>query len=192
MSGRVEHQHHFDPEGRLFAEHWLTIAREKIRPDFQLNAAFADQLAHAYFETVRRVNVGLYDPEFRDGGVWVHTFFGRDVLVFQNKRVDIQPQKTTVSWDITGGFMRARRVKDGGQFLIRAEWRDDGAQLKLSSALDSYAARLTEIFGRRLGAFIYDLTQGVSHQFIITKFLREQARELQIVSKPRSEKETND
>jgi len=178
MAFSINHQLHFDARGRLDAEHSLAIPRTELRDDFNLDAAFLEKMVRDYFDTVRRINVFLYNPEFRGEEVFVHTPLRSDVLVFQKPKRGINDQKVEMSWEITGGFMRAQNVPDGGRFIIGAAWNDGGKTLTLYSKLDRYATRLIEWFGSSAGISIYKLTQGVSHSFILTQYLRAEARQI--------------
>ena len=174
MTFRESHVVRFEADGRLWSEQRIEIPC----PDRSLDAAFIEQLADEYFRAMRRMTFGIFYTVQRGEVFAMRAPVVGDVLVFDQRQVSCDTQRTRISWEVVGGAMRSRRAANGGRITFEAAQDQSDGVITLIIRVEDYTTRLIDLFGRRLGIIVYHCTQGLSHKTLTLRFLREQARQL--------------
>ena len=178
MALRELHVARFETDGRLWSEQRIEIPRAKWPADRAVDTDFIEQLSGNYFRAMRRMTLGVFRTIPRGAGMAMRAPIVGDVLVFDQRQMVDDTNSVRISWAVVGGAMRSRRAPSGGQIIFEAEQDQSGAVITLIVRVEDYTTRLIDLFGRRLGILVYHLTQGLSHQSLTLRFLREQARQL--------------
>lgn len=171
MSFKVEHNYRFDAAGKLDADDWVMIPRARVRSNFVLDDAFADEMARRYFELVEQTSLIPLKIMQDAQGVRYLAPLGKTALIFAEPERIVDARRVETSWRIAGGFMLAHRVNYGGRFYLGAEW-DNPDVLKLYCTIRRYPPRLINWFGVARGTAVYGRTQGLVHKQIGEKFLQ--------------------
>lgn len=172
MSFTVEHTYRFDAQGKLDADDWLLVPRARLRHDFELDAALADEMARRYFELVGQQGAFQLRVVRDINSVSYRAPLGKTAMLFAEPERVVDAQRAETSWRIAGGFLLAHHVQYGGRFYLGGEW-DAADALKLYCAIRRYPPRLLDYFGVKRGAQIYERSQGFVHKRTSARFLQE-------------------
>jgi hypothetical protein len=178
MAFHESHVVRFETDGRLWSEQRIEIPRTQWPRAQALDAAFIEQLADDYFRAMRRMTFRVFYTVQRGAMFAMRAPVVGDVLVFDQRQVTCDAQRTRISWAVVGGAMRSRRARSGGQISFEAAQDQSGAVIALIIRVEDYTTRFIDLFGQRLGIIVYHTTQGLSHKTLTLRFLREQAQQL--------------
>lgn len=176
MPFTVEHHYRFDAQGKLDADDWLTVPRARLKPQYVLDGALAQDMVHLYFETVAQWGF-IHVKVAQDANtIRLRAPLGKTALIFAEQECMVNAQRAETSWRIAGGFLLAHRVNYGGRFYLGAEWQSDA--LKLYSTIRRYPPRLAAYLGSKNGIALYDTLQGNTYKQIQARYLQRLAATL--------------
>jgi hypothetical protein len=159
----------------------VTMPRSEL--DRIWNAEYLERLARTYWRFLTRVSLGLlrivYGPDSREVVFLSKPFV---LLRFFAPEYEIAPNKGTVTWRIDKGLLVAPPGRGKGFLRISVERPEkpppgDQATLRVSSEVANFYPMLAGWgWWRKIGTFIYRITQYNIHTIVTNAFLRSLAK----------------
>jgi hypothetical protein len=170
----IQHAVRFDPGGKLDADDWLVVPRERVRADLSLNSDLAGELVRLYTSAVGRRSLLPVRVVMEAGCIRLQAPLGKTAMLLVEPEWLLDDKRAETSWRIAGGFMLAHRVNYGGRFYLGVEWQDDNG-LRVYSATRRFPPRLVDYLGVPRGIAVYHRTQGRSYKRVQEEFLKDVA-----------------
>ncbi|HEY0633646.1 MAG TPA: hypothetical protein VGC98_16440 [Thermoleophilaceae bacterium] len=159
----------------------VTLPREEL--DRIWNAEYLERLARTYWRFLTRASLGVfkikYGPDSREVVVFGRPF---SLLSFHAPEYETEANRGTVTWRINRGLLVAPMGRGKGYLRISVErLEDDGSEYFETARVSSEVANFYPLIGgwgwfRKIGAFLYKVTQLRIHAIVTNAFFRSLAR----------------
>jgi len=176
-------QNSANPDGAVTTKQIADVTLPHAELERLWSPEYLERLARTYWRFLTRASLGIfkikYGPDSREV-----VLFGRpfSLLSFHAPEYETEPNRGTVTWRINRGLLVAPKGRGNGYLRISVERRDDDPNDDLEVArVSSEVANFYPLIGgwgwfRKIGSFIYKVTQLRIHAIVTNAFFRSLAR----------------
>jgi hypothetical protein len=176
-------QNSANPDGAVTTKQIADVTLPHAELERLWSPEYLERLARTYWRFLTRASLGIfkikYGPDSREV-----VLFGRpfSLLSFHAPEYETEPNRGTVTWRINRGLLVAPMGRGNGYLRISVERRDDDPNDDLEVArVSSEVANFYPLIGgwgwfRKIGSFIYKVTQLRIHAIVTNAFFRSLAR----------------
>jgi hypothetical protein len=171
------------PDGSVTTRQVADIYLPETELDRMWSAEYLERLARTYWRFLTRASLGIfkikYGPDSREVVLFGRSF---SLLSFHAPEYETEANRGIVTWRINRGLLVAPMGRGNGYLRISVERRDDDPNDDLEVArVSSEVANFYPLIGgwgwfRKIGSFIYKVTQLRIHAIVTNAFFRSLAR----------------
>jgi hypothetical protein len=170
------------PDGSVTTKQSADITLPRAELDRMWNPEYLERLARTYWRFLTRVSLGLirvlYGPDSRDVVLIARPL---KLLTFTAPEYDIEGNRGVVTWRIKKGLLVAPMGRGKGYLRICVARPDHDEGEMLTARVSSEVASFYPLIGgwgwfRKIGGFLYRITQLRVHVIVTNAFFRSLAR----------------